>query len=62
LDEAIDLAIAADVLLMDSLKKYCKHIIESKVTETTLWTVLDKLLKFNLHDVAEACMPVSHSI
>lgn len=58
LDEAIDLAIAADVLLMDSMKKYCKLIIEAKVTDLTVWTVLDKLLKFNLHDVAEACVPV----
>lgn len=58
LEEIVDLAIAADVLLMDPLKNYCKFYIEAKVQEATVWDTLDKLLAYNLHDVAQACSPV----
>jgi hypothetical protein len=58
MEEAINIAVAADVMLMDSLKRYCKYILKKSVTEATIWHVLDKLLQFNLQDVAEACVPV----
>jgi len=57
-EDAVNLVIAADQLLVDSLRQYCKLIIKEKVTEENVWTVLDKLLSFNLTDVAEACNSV----
>jgi hypothetical protein len=53
------MAIAADKFLIDSLKIYCKARIQEMVDERNAWDVLERLVSFNVMDVAQACYPVS---
>lgn len=56
--EATELAIAADHLLIDSLKPECFELISLQVTRNTVWTVLDTFFKFGLTDMASSCHEV----
>jgi hypothetical protein len=56
--EAAELAIAADHLLIDSLRSKCIELIRSTVTVDKVWTVMDMLLKYGLTDVAVSCREV----
>jgi hypothetical protein len=54
-EEAVNLAIAADQFIIDSLREYSISLIREKINPSNIWTSLDTLLAHNLEDVAEAC-------
>ncbi|XP_065347021.1 uncharacterized protein LOC135944164 [Cloeon dipterum] len=56
--DVVELAIAADHLLIETLKSHCKALIESKVTVENIWPVLNRVLEFGMEDVAQACNQV----
>ena len=58
-DDAVQLAIAADHLRMDSMKSVCIKLISSTVTEENIWSFLEQLLVVKLFDMAIGCYQVS---
>jgi len=51
-DDAVELAIAADHFLIDSMKDVCISAIRSMVTEENFWSFLARLSVVKLFDVA----------
>ena len=54
-DDAVELAIAADHFLIDSMKDVCISAVRSMVTEGNIWSFLERLSDVKLFDVAAAC-------
>lgn len=61
-EDAVSLAIAADQLLIDSLRQYSISLIQEKINPSNIWPSLDRILAFNLDDVAFACSSVYYSL
>jgi hypothetical protein len=58
-EEAADIYVAADYLLIEPLKKLCCPIMTSNLGLTNIWPVLNKLLASKLTDAAKACTKVN---
>jgi hypothetical protein len=61
-EEAADLYIAADYLLIEPLKKLCCSIMSNKSCPMNVWPVLNKLLASNFTVAAESCVKVSFPV
>jgi len=53
-----NLVVAADHFLIHSLKVYCIDLLKKNIAVESVWSVLNKVLKVNLLDVAESCSRV----
>jgi hypothetical protein len=58
-EDAVELTIAADYFLIDSMKDVCIAAIRSMVTEENVWSFLKRLSVVKLFDVAAVCYQVS---
>ena len=58
-EDAIELTIAADYFLIDSMKDVCIAAIRSTVTEENVWSFLKRLSVVKLFDVAAGCYKVN---
>jgi hypothetical protein len=58
-DDAVQLAIAADHFLIDSMKDVCIDAVRSMVTEENVWSFFEQLSVVKLFDVVAACHQVS---
>ncbi|XP_059486859.1 uncharacterized protein LOC132203243 [Neocloeon triangulifer] len=56
--DAVEVAIAADHFLIEPLKLHCFELISARVSVDNVWSVLNRVLEFNLTDVASACNEV----
>jgi hypothetical protein len=54
----VELAIAADHFLIDSLKDVCIDAIRSVVTEENVWKIVEQLSFVNLFDLTGGCYQV----
>jgi hypothetical protein len=57
-DDAVELAIAADHLLIDSMKDVCIDAVRSMVTEENIWSCMERLSVVKLFDPAVGCHEV----